>query len=100
MKPKYGLRAMLLDYLRANKVLNRKVAHAIAIQNHYEPATCERELRFMRHEIGVTPLNNMGVPANVEEHEHIVAWKYTPFTVFKKVCKKKKQKSLALSSTR
>jgi len=88
MKPKTGLRQILLDYLKVHKILNRKVAHAIGIQNHYEPATVERVLRWMKHEVGVNPLNYKGEPANIEENEHIVSWGFKSLTVFK-VWKKK-----------
>jgi len=84
-----GLKRILLDVLKARKILYREDAHAIAVQNHYEPATCERRLREMKEEAGVTALNQDLEPADTRLNEHIVAWTYKLTTVFNKKKRKK-----------
>lgn len=100
-----GARNLLLEHFRTEKVISRRKVHELALINMCEPATYEREIRNMVHEVGLIPLNWKGKPANVEEKEKIVAWRYAPHrkmnSVIKKaIWKKKKLKSLALSSTR
>lgn len=71
---KQTLKSILVDELRAKKILSREEVKKIASKNGYEPSNAERRLRYENNPIPCIKLNYRKKPQRANEHIAFYKW--------------------------